>query len=1022
MRRWTYWLIALAAIGLALTTRASAHTADYRPGELFIKFKPGTSAQVQAQVLARIGGRLIKRFDHLGVQWVAIPIGKENATAAALQDEPAVEFSEPNYYLYAAYTPNDPAFATAQWNLSRVDAPSAWDVIRDAQEALIAVVDSGVDYHHPDLRESLWLNPAESVYNATLGREICDQDGIDDDGNGYVDDCYGWDWVDYDAAPLDQEGHGTQVTGTAAAATDNGIGMAGLGWGARFMSLRVLDETGRGDLGSLVEALHYLDAFASRRIIVNLSLSLPPGVTSDLLHLAIKQAHDHGMLIVAASGNNGQGQVNYPAAYPEVLAVGATTDQDQRWSLSNYGSALDVVAPGAGIYATTLNFTYVEDSGTSFATPHVSGLAALLWSAVPHLTADQIAEIIRTTADDVNVESQPGPDVYLGWGRINARRAAIVATSSLTISLTANPAGVPILGSAVITGTILQPDGKPAGTGLVVQFHASGGSVAPATAIAHRGVVTTTFAASSLEGTGIVTATLGAVSRAITIPISAGRPYTLTLDAVPPLLAVGGGQQGRAVLRAQVQDPAGYPVKDGTLVAFAADLGTIDPLTSTTASGVATTTLTSGSLTGLVHITATVNGLTATTMAEIVGPGQPFSLTLTTGSPEVTVGGGQAVITATVRDLNDDPVTAGHPVDLQVTGGTVHPERAQTNADGQVVATFTAGDALGTALITARSGPVLSARLALPIVPGDPAQITLTPASSEVETGDHYVPITATVTDRLGNPVRDGTFITFSTTLGQVTATRTATHNGRALSELRAGPTPGKARITATADNDAQGIAEIQIVPGPATRVTLSATSDTVEVNGQTALLARAWDAFDNPVRDGTSIQLVTDAGLLGPLGGSPDAPSLNAQAENGSVQASFFAPPTPGLAHITARAGPTATHTISITVQPGGPAQLTVTADATLISPGESVTVTARIRDSLGNPVADGTSVYFATTLGEISPRHTTTVNGVAEATFQAGPQTGDATIGVSVGDLFEVIVIRVREHIYYLPIALRR
>lgn len=1022
MRRWIHWLIVLAAVALISVTQAEAQADIFKRGELLVHFKPGTPLEVQSRAIARVGGTVIQRFDHLNVLLISIPPGKEFATAAALRDDPRIDVVEPNYAIHAAAIPNDPNFSSRQWNLVRVAAPAAWDLVRHAHQVLIAVVDSGVDYNHPDLRAARWLNPAESTWDPWLDRLVCDRDGIDDDANGYIDDCYGWDWVDYDAAPLDGNGHGTQVAGIAAAVTDNGVGIAGMSWGAQFVSLRVLDNAGNGNIGDLIAALDYLRSLASSHVVVNMSLALPPGVYSEILRLAVEDALAHGMLLVAASGNEGRGQVDYPAAYAGVLAVGATDALDARWSYSNYGSALDVVAPGVEIFSTTRGFTYVQDTGTSFATPHVSGLAALIWSANPGLTAEQVAGLINTTADDVNAAYYPGPDVYMGWGRINAYRAVLAATEGLSLTLTAEPSGVPVGGRTTITATVLQPDQSVGGTGLVISFEASLGSVAPPVALTEQGVVTTTFTAGPVQGVGVVTATLGTISRVITVPISSGDPYTITLTADPPLLAAGGGARGQAVLRARVRDAAGHAARDGLIVSFATDLGIIHPITDTIRDGVAVSTLVSGPETGQAHITATIAGLIATADVEIVGAGQPFSLTLTADTSEVTVGGGRALITATLRDVDGAPVAAGYPVTFQAVGGDITPDQAQTDEHGQATAIFIAGEALGGARVIARSGPVLQDALELLIIPGEPEVITVTAASPEIEVGDHYLPITATVTDQLGNPVRDGTFINFATTLGQMTALRTATRQGRALSELRAGPTPGTARITATADNGAQGVVEVRIVPGIARRVALSVTPSTVPVGGEALLTARAWDAFDNPVRDGTIIHFQADEGLLGPPEGPPSGTQFDAEVREGSAQAGFFAPLTPGIAHITARAGLTATQTITVPVLPGGPARLLVTADATLITPDRDVVIRARVQDAYGNPVADGTTVRFATTLGEITPRNVPTVNGIAEATFQPKGEVGDATIGVSVGDLFEILVIRVRAHIYYLPLSLRR
>ncbi|MCD6290968.1 MAG: Ig-like domain-containing protein, partial [Anaerolineae bacterium] len=428
-------------------------------------------------------------------------------------------------------------------------------------------------------------------------------------------------------------------------------------------------------------------------------------------------------------------------------------------------------------------------------------------------------------------------------------------------------------------------------------------------------------------------------------------------------------------------------------------------------------TLISGDQEGTAHVTATVGALVAGTEVKIAGPGQPFSITLTATPSSVPVGE-QSIITATLYDANGFRVSAGHPISFHVASGSIVPEIAQTDANGQAAAVFTAGGELGVALVEAQAGLGLYASVAITVTPGEPYTVTVAAASPQVEAGC-YVPITATVTDRLGHLVQDGTFVTFTTTLGQMTATHTAIHNGRALSELHAGPTTGVAHITAMADNGVYGTIDVQIVPGQAARIALVSDPQTVEVGGQTVLTASAWDAFGNPVQDGSVIDLRADRGTLGFLTGPPVSSRLEVPTQDGQARARFFAPLTPGPASITARAGLMATQGITVAVQPGGPAQLTVTAGAIHVLVGMTTTVRARVMDGLGNPVVDGTVVRFAATLGTVSPREVPTTQGIAETTFFAGSESGDATIGVSVGTLFKIVTIRVRDRMYYLPLA---
>jgi subtilisin family serine protease len=281
----------------------------------------------------------------------------------------------------------------------------------------MAIIDTGMDLSHPDLVDKLWVNPGEIPGN-----------GVDDDGNGYVDDVHGYDFVNGDGEPQDDygSGHGTHVSGVAGAATDNGLGVAGMAPANPLMALKVLDSSGEGTYFDVARAMDYACAQSVR--VMNLSLG---GIDdSDMLHDAVQAATGGGALIVAAAGNCGTGctiegqyYVNpmfYPAAYDEVLAVGATDSNDGIASFSEHHPYVDVAAPGVSVYSTYRGGSYGYMNGTSVATPHVSGLAALLWAADPTMTGEEIMERIVKSAEDLGA---PGKDDYTGWGRINARSA-----------------------------------------------------------------------------------------------------------------------------------------------------------------------------------------------------------------------------------------------------------------------------------------------------------------------------------------------------------------------------------------------------------------------------------------------------------------------------------------------------------------------------------------------------------------------------------------------------------------------
>lgn len=310
-----------------------------------------------------------------------------------------------------------------EWNLNSINAPEAWAQGYKGSGVVVAVVDTGVDINHPDLMSQLWVNADEVAGN-----------GIDDDHNGYIDDISGWDFAGGDNNPDDQNGHGTHVAGSIAA-DDNGFGATGVAPNAKIMPVRVLGSNGSGTAAAVAAGIRY--AADNGADIINLSLG---GALSSVIQSAIQYALSRDVLVVSAAGNESASTPSYPArfsaALANVISVGAYSSSGALASFSNrVGSsgAVQVDAPGVGVYSTYIDGRYGTLSGTSMATPQVAGLAALALSANPSLTASQLRTLIVTGAND----AIGGSD---SRGGINAAVTVALARAGITAASTSSVA------------------------------------------------------------------------------------------------------------------------------------------------------------------------------------------------------------------------------------------------------------------------------------------------------------------------------------------------------------------------------------------------------------------------------------------------------------------------------------------------------------------------------------------------------------------------------------------------------
>jgi subtilisin family serine protease len=346
---------------------------------------------------------------------------------ARLQSLPEVEFAEANRCYHLDYLPDDPLFGR-QYALQKVTAEAAWEVERGSRDVVVGVIDTGVDYNHPDLSANLWLNPGEDL-NTNGVADSADFNGLDDDGNGYIDDIRGWDFTDApnypdggdyrgrDADPMDEMGHGTAVAGIIAAAAGNGQGMAGLAPGCRVMNLRAFTAGGNGEEDDVAAAILY--AIENGAAVINMSWG--DVFVSRLLDDVIHYAAGMNIVLVASAGNSATDQIHYPSAFANTISVGATDNMDQLAGFSNYGPSIDIVAPGVSILSTTRHARYDSSlNGTSFSAPYVSAAAALLLSQDRSRSPDAVRGILTTSADDLGPQ---GWDAFYGAGRLNMARA-----------------------------------------------------------------------------------------------------------------------------------------------------------------------------------------------------------------------------------------------------------------------------------------------------------------------------------------------------------------------------------------------------------------------------------------------------------------------------------------------------------------------------------------------------------------------------------------------------------------------
>ncbi len=511
-------VLGLLALGGPASTAAPAKkpAQEAVPGELLIGFRGDVD---QKAVLKAVGATEKKSFKKIHGALVRVGPDAVEETLAKLRKDPRVRYAEQNFVVHADVVPNDPSFSSL-WGMNSIGAPSAWNVTAGSAAVTVADIDTGVDWSHPDLSAQIWVNPGENCAG-------CRTDGVDNDHNGYVDDWRGWDFANGDNNPMDDHGHGTHVAGTIGAVGNNGVGVAGVNWNVQIMPVKFLNAQGSGTTADAVSAVLY----AAQNGADVMNNSWAGGDYSQALADAITVADQHNSLFVAAAGNDGSdndADPTYPASYdlPNVVAVAATDSSDDLAYFSNYGAqSVDLGAPGVNIYSTWPGGGYQYLSGTSMATPHVAGAAALAKAEFPAATAVGLKALLLGSADADPALS----GVTTAGGRLNVGTAVSCSSSPQVWLDSPRPGfivdvGTPVSFSAIATDCAdsggVSVSANVNGTAVALTPRGDGlysGTFTPA----ERGAVTFSVTA-SVGGASTTRNVTGSATQAY--PISAGGP------------------------------------------------------------------------------------------------------------------------------------------------------------------------------------------------------------------------------------------------------------------------------------------------------------------------------------------------------------------------------------------------------------------------------------------------------------------------------------------------------------------
>jgi len=486
---------------------------DVVAGQILVKFKPSISSQSISALNSANNVRVITRLPNLGVY----NLSGEKSVAELLaaydpKTNPNVEYAEPNHLCVGlSTTPNDPSF-NQQWGLTNIKAPQTWDIQKGSSSVIIAVVDSGVDLNHEDLKNRV---------------------------------IYGHDYVDGDEVPSDELGHGTHVAGIIGAQTNNSLGVAGVNWDCRLLIIRVLNSANYGTAANFAAGVNYAADHGAK--VINLSLALdPPNVPNTTMNDAVQYAHGQGCVLVAAAGNNGDTSVCYPASCDNVISVAAVDQYDNRASYSNANAFVDVCAPGGmgtggalhsptRIYSTMPSYHVTKNGegfynnydymhGTSMAAPFVAGFAGLIFAQNPTWTNTSVKDLILSSVDHLGSGAAGTRNDIFGYGRINLYKAFNTTPPAPPTSPTSRQYGY-----QVILGWTASPTSNLEKYYVYRSLSAAGpftlvGSTA-ATALSYTDTVTQSgtyyYSISAVDAAGLESALSGQTSLTVTFTLPA---------------------------------------------------------------------------------------------------------------------------------------------------------------------------------------------------------------------------------------------------------------------------------------------------------------------------------------------------------------------------------------------------------------------------------------------------------------------------------------------------------------------